>query len=398
MNILGIFLNNEIRTGGHRRLLELLESLASRGNSVSVILNKDLKYVPHHFEPVVIDCPYKRKSHLPISVTFRHAVRRSASMLDGAVVDADVLMIHGETHLAAALFLKERYRLPVLYAHRSNTVREALVSLSDPGNDLPAKFRSILQFLIYRHYEKKITASCDALVFQSPYDKDDFCARNSHAVDKSYVIRGNIGLPRFSSETENINHATEFRKIVFVGTLGNRKGVRHLLAAMLLLQDWGITDLELDVIGPGDLLEYWKQWIVEHGMQAKIRFHGRVSNPFDYLSQADLMVVPSDFDSYPDTVLEALHAGIPVIGSRVGGIPDILGDDKLLFPVQDPKAIADILAHAYRDPAFYRTLRGLCAVRKKMFSFDWAEAWEKAMAPLVNPEIRPGTEGSGSCS
>jgi len=389
MQIAALFLNNEVRTGGHRRMLELLESLAARGNGVTVILNRDLEYTPQHFMPVLLDCPYKRKSFPPISVSFRHAIVRAAVTLESVFSVADVLMIHGETHLSAALYLKKRFGVPLLYAHRSNTVREALVSLTDTANGLLGKFRSLLDIVLYRRYETKITAGCDSLVFQSPYDRDDFCARNPLAAGKSHVIRGNIGLPRFKSETQDINHSTCLKKIVFVGTLGNRKGVRHLLHAMLLVRDSGITDLELDVVGPGDLLEYWKKWAVANGMDSKIRFHGRVSNPFVLLASSDLMVVPSDFDSYPDTVLEALHAGIPVIGSMAGGIPDMLGNDELLFPVQNPKAIADIIEHAYRDTVFYDSLRVSCAGRKKMFDFDWAEAWEKVLKGVSPDQNKP---------
>jgi glycosyltransferase involved in cell wall biosynthesis len=288
-------------------------------------------------------------------------------------------MIHGETHLAAAIALKKRFHVPVLYAHRSNTVRESIVALSDSDTGMARKLRLLFDVLHFRNYERKIARACDALVFQSPYDLNDFCERNPRAKEKSYIVRGNIGLPRFTPETAMKNRSASLRKILFVGTLGNRKGVRHLFAAFDLLDRRGIHDLELDVIGPGETIEYWKEWARAHGMESRVRIHGRVSNPFDFLEKSDLLVVPSDFDSYPDTVLEALHVGIPVIGSMAGGIPDMLEYPELLFPIQDHRTIAEILAHAHDDARFYLKLRELCSARTSFFHFDWAPEWEKVM-------------------
>jgi glycosyltransferase involved in cell wall biosynthesis len=92
--------------------------------------------------------------------------------------------------------------------------------------------------------------------------------------------------------------------------------------------------------------------------------------------------VPSLFDSYPNTVLEALHVGIPVIGSRVGGIPDQLVHDELLFPPMDAEAIASRIERCVREPGYYARLRELCAERRESFLFDWPGAWEETIVTL----------------
>ena len=114
-------------------------------------------------------------------------------------------------------------------------------------------------------------------------------------------------------------------------------------------------------------------------MTGLVHFQGRVSDPFPYYEAADLLVVPSLFDSYPDTVLEALHTGIPVIASRVGGMPDQLVYDELLFPPRNAAALADRIEEIARDDEKYMRLRALCSKRRDAFIFDWAEAWEQAM-------------------
>ena len=384
MKILSLFLNNEIRTGGHRRLLDLYENFGKSESSVFVILNNDLQYVPQFFLFEKVSCKYHRKKIPPISSVFKKCVAHFSDTLTEKIKQADVLLVFGETHLAAALYLKNKYDIPVIYGHRSNTVRECLINIGDKSASIGVKITGILTLIFYRHYEKRIARQCDCIVMQSPYDKKDFCTRNPSATPKVHIIRGNIGLPHFLPQYDSINKSESLHKIVFVGTLGTRKGLRHLLDAMDILQSRGINTLELDIIGPGENIEEWRQWLVTHKMAERIHLYGRVSDPFPYIGQADLLVVPSDFDSYPDTVLEGLYTGTPVIGSITGGIPDMLQYEELLFPIQDPSAIANRIEKLFRNNDFYMQVRSLCSKRKDFFTFDWIDEWKKLAEKIIS--------------
>ena len=290
-------------------------------------------------------------------------------------------MIHGETHLKTASLIRKKFNIPVLYAHRNNVVRSLLIALHETS-PLKLKIRSIYRLLIHVWYEKTITRNADSIVFQSPYDRDDFCRRNPSALEKSVIIRGNIGLPRFTKEWENSNKSTAMRKIVFLGALGERKGIIYLFQAIAILKKRGIEDIELDVLGPGKS-DLYIPYLKENNIDDCIRFHGRVTNPFDFLKDCDLMVVPSIFDSYPDTVLEALHTGIPVIGSNAGGIPDMLENPELLFPVQDSAKLAEALEKMYISTEYYKHIRELCNERQSHFHFDWVGQWDEELHRLI---------------
>src|SRR4029079_11435973 len=64
-----------------------------------------------------------------------------------------------------------------------------------------------------------------------------------------------------------------------------------------------------------------------------------------------LLVVPSRADSLPYVVIEAGGAGIPIIASNVGGIPEILGPEGNLVPPENPKVLADKIADVMGHPA-----------------------------------------------
>jgi hypothetical protein len=75
MNILGVFLNNQARTGGDRRYLELMESLAARGNTVIVIMNDFYDYQPQYIKVIGLAIKYIRHRPPPASYLFKKNVK-----------------------------------------------------------------------------------------------------------------------------------------------------------------------------------------------------------------------------------------------------------------------------------------------------------------------------------
>lgn len=378
MKILGIFLSKEIRTGGHIRCLELMEGLAAGGDDVELLLNAELAYQPRAFRGTRLSAAYKRKSWPSASAVFK---RSTARWLDerGPADPPAAVIVFGESHLRAGIEASRRLGASLLFGLQSNTVKESLISLAENAARPWRLPRVLVELLLYRSYERQIAASCDGIVFQSSFDRDDFCARNPRAREKSYVVGGNIGLPRFTDENRGGNSSASLRKILFMGTLGERKGLRYLLQAFAELWAEGRSDLELHVAGPGQDKDKarFQRYAEEKGFAKALTFYGRVPSTFPLMSSCDLMVAPSLFDSYPDVILLGLHAGIPVIGSRTGGIPDMLSRDELLFPTRDGHAIAAIIKRCLDEPGHYAALRALCEARREAFLFDWPAAWRR---------------------
>ena len=157
-------------------------------------------------------------------------------------------------------------------------------------------------------------------------------------------------------------------RVCFVGGFDDlRKGQELFLkAAEQLTQKY--PDVEFLPVGGGKRLQDWQErYQTEH-----IRFLGRMDNPLLVMKRCDLLVVPSLADSCPNTVMEALYLGIPVIGSKAGGIPEILLDEQALFP-PDWEQLAKKIEDCYRDRSFLEQLSEKQAKRKEELSFDWAE-------------------------
>lgn len=379
MNIVGVFLVREIRTGGHTRYLELMEALARRGNRVVVLMNELLSYRPQAFEAVAHPVRYRRHGFPPASWVFQRATRRRAHVIKEQCARVDFVLVFGETHLRAGATLARTFGAPLVYGQRSNAVREALTYLSQEGLGATQRLLLHAQLLKSRFDERRIARAADVIIFQSAYDRGDFLLRMPAAASRSAVVRGDISGPRFKAQYAGANKSASLRRVAFIGALGRRKGVDYLIDAIDILSRRGIRELHCDIFGPGKRRDELAASVKNRALSKEVAINGRVPDPFAVLASADLLVVPSLFDSYPNTVLEALHVGTPVIGSRVGGIPDQLQYDELLFPPTDAQAIADRLERCVREPAFYARLRELCAQRRAVFEFDWAEAWETAV-------------------
>ena len=108
MTILGIFINNEIRTGANRRYLELMEGLAERGNTVRVLMNTHLDYKPVHFERIAIPVDYTRKKFPPASLLLFFKLRAMKREILKKVAGTEWIHIHSDMNLLAALYLKKR--------------------------------------------------------------------------------------------------------------------------------------------------------------------------------------------------------------------------------------------------------------------------------------------------
>lgn len=129
-------------------------------------------------------------------------------------------------------------------------------------------------------------------------------------------------------------------RVLYVGWLIPAKGITELLTAIS-----GITKSALTLVGPQIALgeatgERWVEDTVRNlGIQDRVHLTGRVNTKDARAAyrQNDVLVLPSHTEGFPNVILEAMEAGIPVIATRVGAIPEIVRnqEDGLLFDVGD---------------------------------------------------------------
>jgi glycosyltransferase involved in cell wall biosynthesis len=140
--------------------------------------------------------------------------------------------------------------------------------------------------------------------------------------------------------------------LLFVGRLRIRKGVEVLLEALRDLRR-RFPSAVLRIAGDGEHRKALERKVEELGLGSAVSFLGTcdAARVRTLLKGAAALVVPSTYEGMPLVVLEAMEAGVPVVASRVSGIPEVvLESTGWLVPPEDPEALAGALAEVLADP------------------------------------------------
>ncbi|MGC8491054.1 MAG: glycosyltransferase [Syntrophobacteraceae bacterium] len=136
--------------------------------------------------------------------------------------------------------------------------------------------------------------------------------------------------------------------ILSVGSLDNVKGHDILLKAMLKLS----ISFKLTMVGNGPLLGEYLHFIHTNGMSDRITIIQEVENQYlgEYIRKSNLFCMPSRSEGFGLACLEALACGVPVVGSNVGGLSEMIleGFNGYLFEPEDADALANKLVMASR--------------------------------------------------
>lgn len=179
--------------------------------------------------------------------------------------------------------------------------------------------------------------------------------------------------------------------LLFVGRLRIRKGVEVLLEALGDLRERH-PGARLLIAGDGEHRAALERRAAELALGPAAVFLGRCDAPRvrGLLGGAAALVVPSTYEGMPLVVLEAMEAGVPVVASRVSGIPEVVADGVTgwLVPPEDPEALAAALARVLDDPdeATRRGEAGRRRVDERFRPAVAAEIWKTAVLSRL-----PGT-------
>jgi glycosyltransferase involved in cell wall biosynthesis len=136
------------------------------------------------------------------------------------------------------------------------------------------------------------------------------------------------------------------RSVLCVANLKAYKGHEHLLAALSLLPE----PPALVLVGEGPQRPALEAQAARLGLA--VTFAGARTDPETFLAAAGVFVLPSLEEGMSNAVMEAMAAGLPVIGTAVGGTPELLrGGRGVLVPPADPEALATALERVLADPA-----------------------------------------------
>jgi heptosyltransferase-2 len=159
--------------------------------------------------------------------------------------------------------------------------------------------------------------------------------------------------------------------ITCVARLIPRKNIEYLLKEFASAA--GRKNAYILLAGSGPEKENLTALASRLGIAGRTVFLGERNDALDIIKSSDLIVLPTIHDDCPLAIIEALNLDVPCIASKVGGIPEVLHYDELMF---DPKKRGDLTSKLERiidEPGYLDSLGKLCSERKMIFNKDWGE-------------------------
>ena len=154
------------------------------------------------------------------------------------------------------------------------------------------------------------------------------------------------------------------RRVVMVANLREEKGHDTLIDAaprILAMR----PDVIFSIVGDGPLRETLRERVAARGLGRSFEFTGERHDVPALLAASDIFVLPSRSEASPNGVIEAMAAGLPVVASRVGGIPELVesGVSGVLVDPDRPATLADALVDLMDRPEWARALGAAARAR-----------------------------------
>ena len=178
---------------------------------------------------------------------------------------------------------------------------------------------------------------------------------------------------------------TRDQVIGWVGRVSPEKAPDVMLEGLLCMTT---PNAKLCLIGRGRMQPAMEQRVEQLGMTGRVLWRGAIPDAWQLFRGFDVYCLSSRTEGTPMTLLEAMAAGVPVVTTRVGGIPDVVSDrEAWLVPPGEPAALAAALDQALGDPA-ERARRTQAAASRLAHDFalePWLERYEAIYQSATTP-------------
>ena len=341
----------------------LARCLAAGGHAVTVIAPEDQRppgALPYHF--VDVPRPLFSSSQarwISLSLAFGRALKRLET-------ETSFDLVHF-TDGREALFCSSR-------APRVGNANDTYSAQIESLGYYRRRYRDWGVRWLYYHFvhlcESRVYPRLDAVLANSHYTAEVISRQYHIDPARLHVIYKSVDASFFTPALEKRSQARVHPPVVlYVGGNMQRKGVPDLIrAAPAVLKI--IPECQFWITGKDPAEPAMQALCRQHGVADAFHFMGWKSQAelVDLYALASVFAMPSLTEAFGVVYLEAMAAGVPVVGTNVGGIPEIISDRQngRLVPAQDPPTLAQALLDILQDPKEQEHLRraGLETVRQ----------------------------------
>ncbi len=239
----------------------------------------------------------------------------------------DIIHAHFYDVAVPAVIIGKLYRIPVLVTeHSSNFPRKRLHRYDIWGTKFAFKFADLVM----------------------PVSKSLQRSIQEYGVKARFHVVPNIVDTRLFYPNSNPEHRGHVKRLLVVclfdsSDKAESKGLPYLFNALAMLH-FHRKDWHLDMVGDGPSLKDYEHMVKDLGISEKVTFHGLKPkrDVADFMRRADILVLPSLFETFSVIAAEALVTGTPVLAARCGGPEEFITEEVgLIVEPADGKALCD---------------------------------------------------------
>jgi glycosyltransferase involved in cell wall biosynthesis len=277
-----------------------------------------------------------------------------------------------------------------LHAHFANQATDVALLVTSFGGEGwswsltlhgPAEFADVSRHRLAQKVERARTVVCISHFARSQV----MALVDERHWSKLRVVHCGVDTDRFADPGERPNHRPELR-LLHVGRLVGVKGQVVLLEALALLRERGMT-VQATIVGEGDRRAALLRRRDELGLGAGVRFVGAVGQDDlpELYAGADVFCLSSFSEGVPVVLMEAMASALPVVATRVMGVPELVRDGVSGFVVAPSVAteLADALGALAADPSLRRRM-GLAGRGAVVEGFDLRATGPQLRAALLD--------------
>jgi len=204
---------------------------------------------------------------------------------------------------------------------------------------------------LYIFLEKISAIFKDKIICVSDYDlKRGLEEKIAHPKKMTAIHNGiridTLKLKETESARQELNLPTgNYTSFITIANFYHNKAIDTLINAVDLVKKAGIDDFKAFIIGQGELEQEIKKLISEKNLQEHVILLGEIKNANQYLPAFDIAILPSRKEGLPYFLLEAGIAGLPLIATKIGGIPEIITDNYngLMFDAENSQKLSELM-------------------------------------------------------
>ena len=227
------------------------------------------------------------------------------------------------------------------------------------------------KYKLFYPIEKWASRYCDAIITINWEDynlsKEKFYAKIVEHVDGIGLDTKKFGTPvDVAKKREELGISAETFVVLSVGELKPHKNHKTVIESMGLLKHKDIVYL---ICGKGELLETFEKRVEHLGIEGKVKFLGYRRDVHEIMQCADIFVFPSKREGLGLASLEAMAAGLPIVGANTRGIVDYVvdGETGYLCEVENPEAYARAIEGLYKNRDEVKQISEKCRVAVKKY-------------------------------